>query len=141
MKTITETTIQEWQNARDKLLDTYVKNAGETYFSLDFIERFKSLTSGFRGLSSGVNLKMLNPHLLGSELLILDEIAAIHRGIEAMPHLFGCDEEAQNAFWFPDEFDPEDYEEHDPYSEDVYHEDDPRLGDGGLRPDHADYNY
>ena len=127
MKTITKVIIQEWESARDKLLDTYVENTSKTYFSPAFIARFKLLTRGFRGLSGGVNLKMLNPHLLGSELLILAEIAAIHRGIETMPHLVDCDEKAQNAFWFPDEFDPEDYEEHDPYSEDVYHEDDPRL--------------
>lgn len=85
MKTDSEILIGEWSATRDKLLDTYVSCTGETNYSGVFVEFVRDLSTGFLGLKGGLNLKLMNPCLLGSDFLIFAEIQAMYRFIELLP--------------------------------------------------------
>ena len=108
MKSLLEMTRSEWAATRDALLDAFVLNTAETYYSKWFIDRVFKITNGFMGLKIGVNLNILDKkHLerqVSCQFQLIAEIRAIQRLIEVMPYLLGDFEMASDAFW-DDDFD------------------------------------
>ena len=133
MKSLLEITRSEWAATRDALLDVFVLNTAETYYSKGFIDSVFKITNGFMGLKTGVNLNVLDKKHFSCQFQLIAEIRAIQRLIAVMPYLLGDFEMASDAFW-DDDFDPDNYECHD---EDW--DDDPRLYPEGV-PDGHDFD-
>ena len=134
MKSLIEVAFLEWAAARDAFLDAYVLNTANTDYPQWFVKRIKNITTGFRNCENGVNLNVMNSVIVATTSNIFDEIVALNRLIELMPHLiseqYDGDGKARSAFWDGDYFDPDawiDNDEHDPHCEDIYDEYDPRL--------------
>ena len=99
MKPILEVTLKEWAAVRAKLLNTYGDKTGDTRFSADFIQNVR--------YELNLDLSRRLPYDPDSLDAVIREINAMRSVIEDI-----------------DEFLDEEY---DPYCEDIYHEDDPRL--------------
>ena len=99
MKPMLEVALEEWAGTRDKLLDTYVEKTAETAYLSDFKDKVKN--------ERNLDLDRFKPAHPDSLDGVIREINAIRSVIEDI-----------------DDFIDDEY---DPYCEDVYHENDPRL--------------
>ena len=117
MKPILEVTRQEWAVTRDKLLDTFVEKTAETAYPTWFVRKVRY----------ELNLDLLrstpcHPDSLDS---VIREINAMRGVIENIDDFF-YEEVNGKRVSCKDLYESDD-EEYDPYCEDVYHDDDPRL--------------
>ena len=113
MKPILEVTLQEWALTRDKLLDTFVEKTAETDYPSWFIAKVQ--------YELNLDLSSRTPRHPDSLDSVLWEINAIRSVIEDIDDFFY--EEIDGKRVSCEEL----YDERDPYCEDVYHDDDPRL--------------
>ena len=117
MKPILEVTLQEWALTRDKLLDTFVAKTAEVEYPTWFTRKV------WQELNLDISRK--TPRHPGSLDSVLWEINVIRSVIEDIDDFLfeevnGKRVSCQDLYKFDDG-------EYDPYCEDVYHEDDPRL--------------
>ena len=113
MKPILEVTLQEWALTRDKLLDTYVEKTAEIAYPSWFIAKVQ--------YELNLDISSRTPRHPDSLDAVLWEINAIRGVIENIDEFFY--EEVDGKRVSCEEL----YDEYDPYCEDVYHDDDPRL--------------
>ena len=102
MKPILEVTLKEWAATRAKLLNTYGDKTGDTRFSAGFIRNVR--------YELNLDLSRRTPYHPDSLDMVLREINVMRSVIEDIDELID--------------------EEYDPYCENIYHEDDPRLFEG-----------
>ena len=113
MKPMLEVTLQEWALTRDKLLDTFVEKTAEVDYPSWFMAKV------WHELNLDLSqLKPCHPDSLDS---VLWEINAIRSVIEDIDDFLF--EEVDGKRVSCEEL----YGEYDPYCEDIYHENDPRL--------------
>ena len=116
MKPILEVALKEWALTRDKLLDTYVEKTAEVDYPSWFIAKVR------HELNLDLNRRTpCHPDSLNS---VLREINAIRGVIEDIDEFFY--EEVDGKRVSCAELYASD-DERDPYCEDVYYDDDPRL--------------
>ena len=120
MKPILEVALKEWAVTRDKLLDTFVEKTAEVDYPSWFIAKVEH--------DLNVDLSRKTPRHPDSLDAVIREINAIRSVIEDINDFFyevvdGKRVSCQDLY----DADP------DPYCEDIYHEDDPRLFEGGVR--------
>jgi len=114
MKSILEVTLQEWALTRDKLLDTFVKKTGDTEYPTWFMQKVWQ--------ELNLDLSRKTPYHSDSLDAALREISVMRSVIEDIDeYLFEVVDGKRVSC--EDLYD----DEYDPYCEDIYHEDDPRL--------------
>ena len=116
MKPILEVTLQEWALTRDKLLDAFVEKTAEVEYPSWFMRKVRS--------ELNLDLSSKTPYHPDSLDAVLWEINAMRSVIEDIDE-FLFEEVNGERIACEDLYAPED--EYDPYCEDVYHDDDPRL--------------
>ena len=116
MKPILEVALQEWVATRDKLLDTYVEKTAEVDYPSWFMAKVRH--------DLNLDLSRLTPRHPDSLDAVIREIVAIRSVIEDIDDFFYEEVEGKRipceVLYAPDD-------ERDPYCEDIYHDDDPRL--------------
>ena len=114
MKPILEVTLKEWALTRDKLLDTFVEKTAEVEYPSWFIAKVQ--------YELNLDLSRLTPRHPDSLDAVLWEINVIRSVIEDIDDFFYEEIDGKRVSC-EELYD----DEHDPYCEDVYHDDDPRL--------------
>ena len=114
MKPILEVTLQEWALTRDKLLDTFVEKTAEIAYPSWFIAKVQ--------YELNLDLSSRTPRHPDSLDSVLWEINAIRSVIEDIDDFFYEEIDGKRVSC-EELYD----DERDPYCEDIYHEDDPRL--------------
>lgn len=117
MKPILEVTLQEWALTRDKLLDTFVAKTAETEYPTWFMHKVRQ--------ELNLDISRKTPRSPDSLDAVLWEINVIRSVIENIDEFLfevvdGKRVSCQDLYEFDDD-------EYDPYCEDVYYDDDPRL--------------
>ena len=120
MKPILEVALQEWAATRDKLLDTFVEKTAEVDYPSWFIAKVRH--------DLNLDLSRLTPRHSDSLDAVIREIVAIRSVIEDIDDFFY--EEVDGKRVSCEELYDDDP---DPYCENVYHDDDPRLFEGAIR--------
>lgn len=120
MKPMLEVALKEWAVTRDKLLDTYVEKTAEVDYPFWFIAKVRH--------DLNLDLSRLTPRHPDSLDAVIREINAIRSVIEDIDDFFY---EVVDGKRIPckELYD----DERDPYCEDIYHDDDPRRFEGGVR--------
>lgn len=114
MKPILEVTLQEWALTRDKLLDTFVAKTGDTEYPTWFMRKVWE--------ELNLDLSRKTPYHSDSLDSALREISVMRSVIEDIDEFLFEIVDGERVSC-EDLYD----DEYDPYCEDVYHEDDPRL--------------
>ena len=120
MKPILEVALQEWAATRDKLLDTYIEKTAEVGYSGWFMAKVRH--------DLNLDLSRITPRHPNSLDAVIREINAIRSVIEDIDNFF-YEEVDGKRIACKELYD----DDPDPYCEDVYHEDDPRLFEGGVK--------
>ena len=115
MKPILEVALQEWAVTRDQLLDTYVEKTAEVDYPMWFIAKVRN--------ELNLDLSRRTPRYPDSLDAVIREINAIRSVIGAIDDFFYEEVDGKRVSC-EDLYEDDEY---DPYCEDVYHEDDPRL--------------
>ena len=119
MKPILEVALAEWAVTYDKLLNTFVEKTAEVDYPSWFIEKVEH--------ELNVDLSRLTPRHPDSLDAVIREINAIRGVIEDIDDFFY--EEIDGKRVSCEELYDDEY---DPYCEDIYHDDDPRLITGNC---------
>lgn len=121
MKPILEVALQEWAVTRDKLLDTFVEKTAEVDYPMWFIAKVQN--------DLNLDLSRLTPRHPDSLDAVIREINAIRSVIDDIDDFFYEEVDGKRVSC-KDLYEDDEY---DPYCEDVYHEDDPRLFEGATQ--------
>ena len=113
MKPILEVTLQDWALTRDKLLDTFVKKTGDTEYPTWFMSKVWQ--------ELNLDLSRKTPYHQDSLDSALREISVMRSVIEDIDEFLFEIVDGERVSC------EELYDEYDPYCEDIYHDDDPRL--------------
>ena len=116
MKSILEVTLEEWALTRDKLFDTFVEKTADTEYPTWFMQKV------WQELNLDLSRKTpRNPNSLDAVLWEINAIRSVIEDIdEYLFDIVGGERVSCEDLYASDE-------EYDPYCEDVYHDDDPRL--------------
>jgi len=114
MKPILEVTLQEWALTRDKLLDTFVAKTAEPDYPTWFMRKVK------HELNLDISRKTpRHPDSLDAVLWEINVIRSVIEDIDEFLFEIVDGERVSCEDLYDDEYDP--------YCEDVYYDDDPRL--------------
>ena len=116
MKPILEVTLQEWVLTRDELFDIFVEKTADTEYPTWFMHKV------YQALN--LDLSRKTPRYPDSLDSVLREISAMRSVIEDIDE-FLFEVVSSERVSCKDLYASDD--EYDPYCEDVYHDDDPRL--------------